>query len=72
MAQQQFGTLIKFNKQDMHYLNRNDARMRFNNAGDPIYFAFDYIENRPMGQLAKEFVKETFNEIANFVSKAIH
>ncbi len=68
---QEFGTLIKYNKQDMHYLNQKDERMRFNNAGDPIYFAFDYVENRPLQQLAKEFVKETFKEISNFVSKAI-
>ena len=53
---QQFGTLIKYNKQDMYYLNQKDTRMRFNNAGDPIYFAFDYVENRPLGQLAKDFV----------------
>ena len=68
---QQFGTLIKYNKQDMYYLNQKDERMRFNNAGDPIYFVFDYVENKPLGQLAKDFVKDTFNEISNFVSKAI-
>ncbi len=68
---QQFGTLIKYNKQDMYYLNKNDKRMRFNNGGDPIYFVFNYIENRPIHQLAKDFVKETFDEIANFVSKAV-
>ncbi|MBR1908394.1 hypothetical protein IJ818_05620 [bacterium] len=68
---QQFGTLIKYNKQNMYYLNKKDTRMRFNNGGDPIFFVFDYIENRPMTELAKDFVKETFNEIANFVSKAV-
>ena len=68
---QQFGTLIKYNKQDMYYLNKKDERMRFNNGGDPIFFVFDFIENRPLQDLAKDFVRETFNEITNFVSKAV-
>jgi len=68
---QQFGTLIKYNKQDMYYLNKKDTRMRFNNSGDPIFFVFNYIENQPLQQLAKDFVKDTFSEIANFVSKAV-
>ena len=68
---QNFGTLIKTNKSDLYYLNKNDQRMRFNNSKDPIYFIIDTIENRPMQQLAKEFVQDTFHEIANFVSKAV-
>lgn len=68
---QDFGTLIKTNKSDLYYLNKKDQRMRFNNSQDPIYFIFDTIENRPMQQLAKEFVQDTFHEIANFVSKAV-
>ena len=68
---QNFGTLIKYNKQDVYYLNKQDERMRFNNYGDPIFFVFDYIENRPLQQIAKDFVKETFTEIAQFVSKAV-
>ena len=68
---QDFGTLIRTNKSDLYYLNKKDERMRFNNSQDPIYFIFDHIENRPMGQIAKEFVHDTFYEIANFVSKAV-
>ena len=45
--------------------------MRFNNARDPIYYVFDCIENRPVSTLAKEFVKDTFFEITNFVSKVV-
>ncbi|RAI11812.1 MAG: hypothetical protein DKM23_03240 [Candidatus Melainabacteria bacterium] len=66
-----FGELIKANKDDFFYLNKKDRRMRFNNAKDPIYFAFDFIENRPLGDLAKDFVKDSLFEITNFVSKVV-
>ena len=45
--------------------------MRFNNARDPIYYVFDVLENRPIKTLAKEFVKDSFFEIANFVTKVV-
>ncbi|MGN1124926.1 MAG: hypothetical protein ACI4SM_01945 [Candidatus Gastranaerophilaceae bacterium] len=67
----QFGSLIKAHKDDFEYLNKKDRRMRFNNSKDPIYFAFDYIENRPLGDLAKEFVKDSIFEITHFVSKVV-
>ncbi len=57
--------------EDYSYLDKNDRRMRFNNAKDPIYYVFDCIENRPVTTLAKEFVKDTFFEITNFVSKVV-
>lgn len=52
-------------------LERKDRRMRFNNSKDPIYYVFDCIENRPIKTLAKEFVKDSFKDIANFISTAI-
>lgn len=60
-----------FSIEDYCYLEKNDKRMRFNNAKDPIYYVFDCIENRPIKTLAKEFVKDSFFEIANFVSKVV-
>jgi hypothetical protein len=57
--------------EDIQYLNKKDRRMRFNNSQDPIYYVFDCIENRPLGVLAKEFVKDTFFETVNFVSKIV-
>lgn len=77
----QFGSLIRkgrkrksvkgFSYEDFTYLDKNDRRMRFNNSQDPIYYVFDCLENRPVSTLAKEFVKDTFSEIANFVSKVV-
>lgn len=71
-----FGTLTnkisrKKTVEDIQYLNKKDRRMRFNNSQDPIYYVFDCIENRPLGVLAKEFVKDTFFETVNFVSKIV-
>lgn len=53
------------------YLDRRDKRMRFNNAKDPIYYVFDCIENRPVSTLAKEFVRDSFKDIINFVSTVV-
>ena len=77
----QFGSLLRkrrnkkqdpeFNIEDYNYLGLKDRRMRFNNARDPIYYVFDVIENRPIKTLAKEFVKDSFFEIANFVTNVV-
>ncbi len=74
----QFGTLVRnrnkrngLNSAEFDYFAVKDRRMRFNSAKDPIYYVFDCIENRPVKTLAKEFVKDSFFEIANFVSKVV-
>lgn len=79
----QFGTLVRSSKtidnkqitsenlEDYQFIGKKDRRMRFNNSRDPIYYVFDVIENRPVKTLAKEFVKDSFFEIANFVSKVV-
>ena len=76
----QFGSLLRrhnnssakeFNIEDFAYLEKKDRRMRFNNSKDPIYYVFDVIENRPIKTLAKEFVKDSFFEAINFVSKVV-
>ena len=45
--------------------------MRFNNAQDPIYFAFDYLESKSVSELAKEFVEDSVYEVKNFISSII-
>ena len=77
MTTGQFGTIIKPTAgrrnavKEFQYLQHKDRRMRFNNSQDPIYFVFDCIENRPVSVLAKEFVKDSFFEACNFVSKIV-
>ncbi|MDR1327111.1 MAG: hypothetical protein LBJ74_01750 [Heliobacteriaceae bacterium] len=78
----QFGSLLRkrrpnqeaeseFNIEDYNFLAQADRRMRFNTARDPIHYVFDVIENRPIKTLAKEFVKDSFFEIANFVTNVV-
>lgn len=59
------------NKDDFNYLASADPRMRFNNSKDPIYFAFEHLEQRSVPQLMGDFVKDSFFEIAEFVSKVV-
>lgn len=71
-----FGTLVKPSLKkkrikDFSYLEKQDKRMRFNNSQDPIYYIFDCIESRPVTTLAKEFVKDSFMDTVNFISKVV-
>ena len=79
---QQFGTLVakrqnkrrnnsEFDLESYKFIGKNDRRMRFNSSKDPIFYVFDCLENRPVSTLAKEFVKDTFFDIANFVTKVV-
>lgn len=61
--------IAELDNNEFSYLDAMDSRMRFNNSKDPIYFAFEYLEQRSVAQLAGDFVKDSLFEIANFVSK---
>ena len=67
----QFGELLKQQKDSLFYLEKQDRRMRFNNAQDPIYFAFEYMDNKPVSELAKEFVEDSVYEVKKFISNII-
>lgn len=58
-------------KNEFNYLCATDPRMRFNNSKDPIYFAFECLEKRSVPQLMGDFVKDSFFEIASYVSKVV-
>lgn len=53
---------------NLDILDRKDIRMRFKNSRDPLYVAFDYLDKRPIQELAVEFVKDSIFDIMNFVS----
>ncbi|MBP7212570.1 hypothetical protein KBA27_07015 [bacterium] len=61
----------KATEPEFSYLKNTDFRMKFNQSKDPIYAAFDFLEKRTVAQLAGDFVKDTFFEITNFVSKVV-
>ena len=56
---------------DFYYLNKRDRQMRFNNAGDPIYYIFDKIDNRPLSKIAADFVKELKDDTIKFISSVL-
>ena len=49
-------------------IDKKDLRMRFKNSRDPLYIAFDYIDKRPVQELALEFVKDSIFDVINFIS----
>lgn len=54
---------------DMKFIGKKDKRMRFNNAQDPIYYAFNVLDERSLIDLMKDFVNDTIFEVSNYVSK---
>lgn len=52
-----------------YYLNKKDKQMRFNNAKDPIYHVFASIDRRPLSELFKGFIRETYMDTVRFVKK---
>ncbi|RAI15717.1 MAG: hypothetical protein DKM22_02315 [Candidatus Melainabacteria bacterium] len=55
--------------ENMKFIGKTDKRMRFNNAKDPIYYAFNVLDERSLVDLMKDFVNDTVFEVSNFVSK---
>lgn len=54
---------------EFRYLrNSQDLTMRFANSQDPIYFAFECIENRSVMQLMSDFIKDSVFEVKNLFS----
>ena len=47
----------------------NDPRMRFRTSQDPIYVAYEYVDNQPLSKLAKSFVKDQITGVVKFISK---
>lgn len=45
-----------------------NIRTTFKQASDPIYLAFRYVDNKPLSRLAKEFVKDSANDILSYIS----
>lgn len=46
-----------------------DSRTNFTQTEDPIYVAFEHVENFSIQFLAKSFVKELVHDSVKFISK---
>jgi len=53
----------------LELMDKRDLRTRFRNSRDPVFVAFDFVDQQSLGQLAVEFVKDSLFDICNFVSK---
>ena len=54
-----------------YYLNKKDRQMRFNNGGDPIYAVYAKMDQRPLKDLAIDFLKELTDDSIKFISKVV-
>lgn len=58
---------------DKHFegvdIKGNDPRMRFRNSQDPIYVAYNFVDNQPLSKLLQSFIKDHINGIMKFISK---
>lgn len=62
----------EINLEEFSYLQSSeDLTMQFSKARDPIYVLFAKVEDKSIPGLMKDFVKDSFFEITNFVSKVI-
>lgn len=65
-------TAEEINLDEFSYLNSSeDLTMQFSRAQDPIYVLFAKVEAKSIPGLMKDFVKDSFFEVASFVSKVI-
>lgn len=54
---------------NFNYFANTDLTMKFDSSKDPIYFAFDCLDNRSVPELMGDFIQDSFFQITNFVSK---
>ncbi len=55
--------------QNIDDIDNASITRRFKSSQDPINYAFDAIENVPLQELAVDFVKETFDDVFEFITR---
>ena len=56
-------------KDTLSKIDERDIRTKFKSTTDPITVAFETLENAPLKTLAKDFVKDSLLDIADFISR---
>lgn len=54
-------------RQNLSKIDNKDLRTKFKATSDPIHLAFDTIDNTPLKTLAKDFIKESLFDFADFI-----
>ena len=57
---------------NLNDIDNRSIRARFKNTQDPINLAFKSIENTSLKTLARDFVKEGFNDIISFITGIVN
>ncbi len=55
--------------QNIEDMDSNNITRKFKSTQDPIKYAFDAIENISLQELAVDFVKESFTDAIEFISR---
>ncbi len=56
-------------KEALTKIDQRDIRTKFKATSDPINLAFETLENASLKSLAKDFITESFSDIADFIIK---
>ena len=56
-------------KKDVSIYAERDRQMRFRNSKDPIYGAFNVVDNQSVSRLFVEFVKDITFDVKNAIKK---
>ena len=59
-------------KSNLNEIDSRSIRSTFKATQDPIQYVFDSFDNTSLKTLAKDFVKESFNDIVSFVTNIIN
>ncbi len=57
------------NKVDFELIEKKDRQMRFRNSKDPIYGAFNIVDNQSISRLFVEFIKDISFDIKTAIKK---
>lgn len=59
-------------KSNLNEIDSRSIRSTFKATQDPIQYVFDSFNNTSLKTLAKDFVKESFEDIVSFVSNIVN
>lgn len=59
-------------KSNLNEIDSRSIRSTFKATQDPIQYVFDSFDNTSLKTLAKDFVKESFDDVISFITKIIN
>ena len=59
-------------KSNLNEIDARSIRSRFKATQDPIQYVFESFDNTSLKTLARDFVKESFNDLVSFITDIIN